>query len=42
MNKRNFIVGGSHGQGALRKGEKTSGYFSMTETSVGANASDDQ
>jgi len=30
-----FIVGGSHGQGALRKGGKTSGYFSMTEASVG-------
>ena len=30
-----FIVGGSHGQGALRKSGKTSGYFSMTEASVG-------
>jgi lipid-binding SYLF domain-containing protein len=30
-----FMVGGSHGQGALRKGGKTAGYFRMTEASVG-------
>lgn len=30
-----FIVGGTHGQGVLRKGGKTSGYFSMTGGSVG-------
>jgi lipid-binding SYLF domain-containing protein len=30
-----FMVGGSHGQGALRKAGKTAGYFRMTEASVG-------
>lgn len=30
-----FIVGGAHGQGALRKAGKTTGFFSMTEGSVG-------
>lgn len=30
-----FVVGGSHGQGAMRQGGKTSGYFRMTEASVG-------
>lgn len=30
-----FIVGGSHGQGALRKNGKTTSYFRMTEASVG-------
>jgi lipid-binding SYLF domain-containing protein len=30
-----FMVGGSHGQGALRKGGKTAGYYRMTEASVG-------
>lgn len=30
-----FIIGGTHGQGVLRKGGKTSGYFSMTGGSVG-------
>ena len=30
-----FIVGGSHGQGALRKAGKTANYFRMTEASVG-------
>ena len=30
-----FIVGGASGQGALRKGGKTTGYFRMTEASVG-------
>jgi len=30
-----FIVGGSHGQGALRKEGKTTNYFRMTEASVG-------
>lgn len=30
-----FIVGGSHGQGLLRQGGKTTGYFRMTEASVG-------
>lgn len=30
-----FIVGGSHGQGALRKAGKTTNYFRMTEASVG-------
>jgi lipid-binding SYLF domain-containing protein len=30
-----FVVGGAHGQGALRKGGTTDGYFSMTAVSVG-------
>ena len=30
-----FIVGGGSGQGALRKGGKTAGYFRMTEASAG-------
>jgi lipid-binding SYLF domain-containing protein len=30
-----FIVGGSHGQGALRKAGKTTNYFRMAEASVG-------
>jgi lipid-binding SYLF domain-containing protein len=30
-----FIVGGASGQGVLRKGGKTAGYFRMTEGSVG-------
>lgn len=30
-----LIVGGSHGQGALRKASKTAGYYSMTAASVG-------
>ena len=30
-----FIVGGSHGQGVLRKGGKSTGYFRMNEASVG-------
>jgi len=30
-----FMVGGSLGDGVLRKGGKTSGYFRMTEASVG-------
>jgi lipid-binding SYLF domain-containing protein len=30
-----FIVGASHGQGALRKAGKTAGYFSTTALSVG-------
>ena len=30
-----FIVGGSHGQGALRKGGKTAGFYSMGAASVG-------
>ena len=30
-----FIVGGASGQGAMRKGGKTTGYFRMTEASVG-------
>ena len=30
-----FIVGGSHGQGAMCQDGKTSGYFRMTEASVG-------
>jgi lipid-binding SYLF domain-containing protein len=30
-----FIVGGSHGNGALRKGGKTTGYYSMSAASVG-------
>jgi lipid-binding SYLF domain-containing protein len=30
-----FIVGASHGQGALRKGGTTAGYFSTTALSVG-------
>jgi len=30
-----FIVGGSVGQGAMRQGGKTTGYFRMTEASVG-------
>ncbi len=30
-----FIVGGSHGQGALRKGGKTAAFYSMTAASVG-------
>lgn len=30
-----FIIGGGSGQGALRKGGKTTGYFRMTEASAG-------
>lgn len=30
-----FIVGGSHGQGVLRQGGKSTGFFRMTEASVG-------
>jgi len=30
-----FMVGGTHGNGALRKGGKTTGFFSMTAASVG-------
>ena len=30
-----FIVGASHGQGALRKGGTTTSFYSMTEGSVG-------
>jgi len=30
-----FIIGGGSGQGALRKGGKTAGYFRMTEASAG-------
>jgi lipid-binding SYLF domain-containing protein len=30
-----FIVGGSHGQGALREGGKTTGFYSTTTASVG-------
>jgi len=30
-----FIVGGAHGQGVLRKGGTSAGFFSMTEGSVG-------
>ncbi len=30
-----FIVGGAQGQGALRRGGKSTGYFRMTEASVG-------
>jgi lipid-binding SYLF domain-containing protein len=30
-----FMVGGTHGTGALRKGGKTAGFFSMTAASVG-------
>jgi lipid-binding SYLF domain-containing protein len=30
-----FIVGGSHGQGVLRRGGKSAGYFRMNEASVG-------
>lgn len=30
-----FIVGGASGQGVLRKGGKSTGYFRMTEASVG-------
>lgn len=30
-----FVVGGAHGQGAMRQGGKTTGYFRMTEASVG-------
>jgi lipid-binding SYLF domain-containing protein len=33
-----FIVGGAQGQGALRRGGKTTGYFRMTEASVGLQA----
>jgi lipid-binding SYLF domain-containing protein len=33
-----FIVGGAQGQGALRRGGKSTGYFRMTETSVGLQA----
>jgi lipid-binding SYLF domain-containing protein len=33
-----FIVGGSQGQGALRRGGKSTGYFRMTEASVGLQA----
>jgi lipid-binding SYLF domain-containing protein len=30
-----FIIGGASGQGVLRKGGKTTGYFRMTEGSIG-------
>lgn len=30
-----FIVGGSHGQGVLRQGGQSTGFFRMTEASVG-------
>lgn len=30
-----FIVGGAHGQGVLRQGGKSTGFFRMTEASVG-------
>jgi lipid-binding SYLF domain-containing protein len=30
-----FLISGTHGQGVLRKGGKTAGYFSMTGGSVG-------
>jgi lipid-binding SYLF domain-containing protein len=30
-----FVVGGTHGSGALRKAGKTAGYFNMTAASVG-------
>ena len=30
-----FIVGGAHGRGVMRQGGKSTGYFSMTEGSVG-------
>lgn len=30
-----FIVGGTHGQGVLRSGGKTTGYYSMTGGSIG-------
>lgn len=30
-----FIIGGSHGQGAMRKAGKTTGYYRMTEASLG-------
>jgi len=33
-----FIVGGAQGQGALRRGGKSTGYFRMTEASVGLQA----
>ena len=33
-----FIVGGGQGQGALRRGGKTTGYFRKTEASVGLQA----
>ena len=31
-----FIIGGSHGQGAMRKAGKTTGYYRMTEASLGS------
>jgi lipid-binding SYLF domain-containing protein len=33
-----FIVAGSHGQGALRKGGKTAGYYTISAASVGLTA----
>ncbi len=36
-----FIVGGSHGQGALRVGGRTEGYYSSTAVSVGLLAGAD-
>jgi lipid-binding SYLF domain-containing protein len=33
-----FIVGGSHGQGALRKAGKTAGFYSISAASVGLTA----
>ena len=33
-----FIVAGSHGQGALRKGGKTTGFYSISAASVGLTA----
>ena len=30
-----FIIGGSHGQGVMRKAGKSSGYYRMTEASLG-------
>lgn len=35
ITKAGFVVGGKYGQGALRVGGKTVGYYSLTEGSVG-------
>ena len=35
ITKAGFVVGGKYGQGALRAGGKTVGYYSLTEGSVG-------
>ncbi len=36
--KAGFIVGGAHGVGALRQGDKTVGYYKTTEASYGLQA----